>query len=136
MSIKFYQTSRPHIPDDSIFLNTLQQYSPTYLYGSQLTLTFFSFFNGSPSPLRTLAFYSVPSSFFANGRTPWTSDQLVARPLPKHRTKQTQKKRIHTPNIHALNGIRTTIPADSSYLRPRLCCDRRLSPSDLSLQTL
>jgi hypothetical protein len=23
---------------------------------------------------------------FTDGRTPWTSDELVARPLPKHRT--------------------------------------------------
>jgi hypothetical protein len=23
---------------------------------------------------------------FTDGRTPWTSDQIVARPLPKHRT--------------------------------------------------
>jgi hypothetical protein len=49
---------------------------------------------------------------FTNGRTPWTSDQLVARPLPKHRTTQTQNKHIHTPNIHALCAIRTY---DSSF---------------------
>jgi hypothetical protein len=30
---------------------------------------------------------------FTNGRTPWTSDQLVARPLHKQRTTQTQNKR-------------------------------------------
>jgi hypothetical protein len=34
--------------------------------------------------------YSVSSSF-TGGRTPCTGDQLVARPLPKHRTTQTQK---------------------------------------------
>jgi hypothetical protein len=49
--------------------------------------------------------------------------QLVARPLPKHRTTQTQNKHIYTPNIHALSGIRTHNPSvrareDSSYLRP------------------
>jgi hypothetical protein len=47
-------------------------------------------------------------------KTPWMSDQLVERPLPKHRTAQAQNKRIYTPNIHALSGIRTlepTIPA-------------------------
>jgi hypothetical protein len=27
---------------------------------------------------------------FTDGRTPWTSDQLVARPLPKHRKTQTE----------------------------------------------
>jgi hypothetical protein len=29
------------------------------------------------------------------GRTPWTSDETAARPLPKHRTTQTQNKRTH-----------------------------------------
>jgi hypothetical protein len=32
---------------------------------------------------------------FTHGRTPWTGDQLVTRPLPKHRTTQTQKN-AHT----------------------------------------
>jgi hypothetical protein len=39
------------------------------------------------------------------GRISWTGDQLVARPLPTHRTTQT-----HT-DIHALSGIRTHDPA-------------------------
>jgi hypothetical protein len=38
--------------------------------------------------------FSVSWSF-TDGRTPWTGDQLVARPLPKHRTTQTQKN-AHT----------------------------------------
>jgi hypothetical protein len=46
--------------------------------------------------------------FYTDGRAPWTSDQLVARPLPKHRT--TQRINAHT-NIHALNGIRTHHPS-------------------------
>jgi hypothetical protein len=33
---------------------------------------------------------------FTDGRTPWASDQLVTRPVPKHRTTQTQNKHIHT----------------------------------------
>jgi hypothetical protein len=41
------------------------------------------------------------------GRTPWTSDRPVARPLPKYRTTKTQNKHTHTPNIHALSAIRT-----------------------------
>jgi hypothetical protein len=65
---------------------------------------------------------------FTDGRTPWTSDQLVARPLPKHRT-QTQNKHIHTPNIHALCEIRAHNPSfraceGSSCRRPLGCCDR------------
>jgi hypothetical protein len=44
---------------------------------------------------------------FTNGRTPWTSDQLAARPLTKHRITKTQTKHIHLTNIYALCGIRT-----------------------------
>jgi hypothetical protein len=47
---------------------------------------------------------------FTDGRTPWTSDQLVTRHLPKHRTTQTQNKHIHIPKIHAICGIRTQYP--------------------------
>jgi hypothetical protein len=87
------------------------------------------FFNGSSSTFRAQATYSVPYSFFTVGRTPWTGDQSVARPLPKHRTTQTQNKRIHTPNIHAMSAIPAHDPSvraseDSSYLRPRRYCDR------------
>jgi hypothetical protein len=34
--------------------------------------------------------------FYKVGRTPWTGDQPVARPLPIHRTEQTQNKRTQT----------------------------------------
>jgi hypothetical protein len=34
--------------------------------------------------------------FYTDGRTPWTSDQPVARPLPSHRTTQTENKRRDT----------------------------------------
>jgi hypothetical protein len=57
------------------------------------------------------------------------SDQPVARLLPKHRTTQTQNKRIHTQNIHALNGIQThdysvRASVDSTCVRPRGYSDR------------
>jgi hypothetical protein len=60
---------------------------------------------------------------FTDGRTPWTSAQSVARPLPKQSTTQTQNKHIHIPNIHALCGIQTHDPGfrtseDSTCLRP------------------
>jgi hypothetical protein len=48
---------------------------------------------------------------FTDSRIPWTTDQLVARPLPKHMPTQTQNQHIHTPNIHALSGIRTHDPS-------------------------
>jgi hypothetical protein len=52
------------------------------------------FFTGSTAPLGPgLCFQS--HDHVTDGRTPWTSDQLVARPLPKHRTTQTQNKHIH-----------------------------------------
>jgi hypothetical protein len=59
--------------------------------------------------------------FYVEGRTPWTNDQPVARPLPTQRTIQTQNKRT---DIHALSGVRThdpSVPAneDSSCHRPR-----------------
>jgi hypothetical protein len=52
---------------------------------------------------------------FTDGRTPWTSDQLIVRPVPKHK--------INTTNIHALCTIRTHDPGsqmseDSACLRP------------------
>jgi hypothetical protein len=53
-------------------------------------------------------------------------DQPIARPLPTHRTTQTQNKR--NTDIHALSGIRThnlsiRVSEDSSCLRPRGHCD-------------
>jgi hypothetical protein len=58
--------------------------------------------------------------------------ERVTSPSQGHRTAQTQNKCIqtHTPNIHALSGIRTHGPSvraseDTSCLRPRGCCDRR-----------
>jgi hypothetical protein len=60
--------------------------------------------------------------FYTVGRTPWTSDQSVARPLPTHRIN------AHT-DIHALSGIRTHDPSvraseDSSCLRQGGHCVR------------
>jgi hypothetical protein len=64
---------------------------------------------------------------------PWLliqfSDQLGSRPLPRRKRTQTQNKRIYTPNVHALSGIRTHDPSiraseDSSCLRPRGHYDR------------
>jgi hypothetical protein len=68
---------------------------------------------------------------FTDRRTPWTSDQLVAGPLLKHRTTQTHNKHIHTPNIYTLCGTRTHDPScraseDSSCLRPLGYCDRHI----------
>jgi hypothetical protein len=85
-------------------------------------ITTWFFFTGSTDPLALASDFQF-HDHFTGGRTPWTSDQLVARRLPKHRTIQTQNKLIHTPNINALCGIRNHDPSfqaseDSSYLRP------------------
>jgi hypothetical protein len=45
-------------------------------------------------PLWALASFQFPD-LFTIGWTPWTSEQLVARLLPKHRTAQTQNKHMH-----------------------------------------
>jgi hypothetical protein len=46
---------------------------------------------------------------FTDDRTPWTGDQLVARPLPKQRPTQTQNK--HIKNSGAL-VCQQTIPIE------------------------
>jgi hypothetical protein len=60
-------------------------------------------------PLWALASFQFPD-LFTNGRTPSMSDQLVARPLPKHRTAQTQNKRTHQTSMPEV-GFKSTITA-------------------------
>jgi hypothetical protein len=45
---------------------------------------------------------------YIDGKTPWTGDQAVARPLPTHRTTQTQNK--HTQTSLPRVGFEPTIP--------------------------
>jgi hypothetical protein len=56
-----------------------------------------------PSPL-----VDFRNLFYTNGRTPWTGDQPVARPLPTHRTTQAQNKRTQTPMPQM--GFEPTMP--------------------------
>jgi hypothetical protein len=77
-------------------LNYLLSYLLTYLIRSSYTFT-----------VSRLFFHF---DHFTAGRTPWTSDQLVSRHLPKHRTTQTQNKHVHIPNIQALCRIETHDP--------------------------
>jgi hypothetical protein len=55
-----------------------------------------------------------PQSFFSFlilytvGRTPWTGDQAIARPLSAHRTAQTQNKRTQASMFQV--GFELTIP--------------------------
>jgi hypothetical protein len=55
------------------------------------------------------AFFSFFILYTVRRTIPWTGDQPVARPLPTHRTTQTQNKR--TQCIHTLNVIRTHDPS-------------------------
>jgi hypothetical protein len=48
------------------------------------------------SPLLDLGLFFSFLIVYTVGRTPWTSDQHVARPLPTHRITQTQNKRTQT----------------------------------------
>jgi hypothetical protein len=61
-----------------------------------VTTHFKSIYRGSAvlllNPGRLFSFFI----FYTIGRTPWTGDQPVARPLPTHRTTQTQNKRTQT----------------------------------------
>jgi hypothetical protein len=55
-----------------------------------------SFVNGSTAFLLGPGLsFSFVIFFYTDGRTPWTSAQPVTRPLPTHRTTQTQNKRTH-----------------------------------------
>jgi hypothetical protein len=60
------------------------------------------------SPLLDLGRFFSFLVIYTLGRTPWTGDQPVARPLPTHRTTQTQNKRTQTsmPRV----GFEPTIP--------------------------
>jgi hypothetical protein len=48
------------------------------------------------NPCGSWPIFQFLKSFYTVGKTPWTGDQLVARPLSAHRTAQTQNKRIQT----------------------------------------
>jgi hypothetical protein len=74
------------------------------------------------------------------GRSPWTGDQPVARPLPTHRTTQTQNKRTQSSmplvgfepmapvferakTVHALDRVATVI--GFSFIRTSKECNNR-----------
>jgi hypothetical protein len=85
-------------------------------------------------PRPTSMNFSVHFGFsrsYTYGRTPWAGDQLIARPLPVHKHRNT-----HT-NIHALSGIQTHNPGfraseASARLRPLVYRDQQLNVSKFS----
>jgi hypothetical protein len=70
------------------------------------------------SPLLNLGHFFSFLILYTAGRTPWRRDQPIARPLCKHRTTQTQNKRIQTSMARV--GFEPMIPAFE-----RGHCDRR-----------
>jgi hypothetical protein len=55
------------------------------------------------------SFFHFSLDLYTIGRISWTRDRPIARPLPKYRTTKRENKyaHTHTPNTHALSGIRT-----------------------------
>jgi hypothetical protein len=85
-----------------------------------------SFINGSTALFGPWPHFQFRNLSYTVGRTPWTGDQPVARPLPN--PEQHKHRKTHTV-IHASSGIRacdTSVRAgeDSSCRRPYGHCDR------------
>jgi hypothetical protein len=81
------------------------------------------FYTGSTTPVDPGLFFQFHDHFYRLWRVISSSQGLYLN--------TGQHKHIHTPNIHALSGIRTHDPSvraseDNSCLRPRGYCDRRL----------
>jgi hypothetical protein len=68
------------------------------------------FFTGSTASLGPDLCLFQFHDHLTDGRTPWTSDQPVARPLPKQRTTQTQNKHTHQKSMLCV-GFEPTISA-------------------------
>jgi hypothetical protein len=93
-------------------------------------VSLFLFSNGSSSPFRAQAPYSVPQSFFRDGRNPWMNDQPVASPPPKHRTTQTQNIRTHRHPCLEWNSNPRSQRLSCIYLELRIT-DFLLRPSSI-----
>jgi hypothetical protein len=68
--------------------------------------------------------------FYTDSRIPWTSNEPITRPLPTHRTTQTQNK--HTHRHPYLEWIQTHDPSvraneDGSCLKPCGHCDQQFN---------
>jgi hypothetical protein len=58
--------------------------------------------------------------FYTDGRTPWTSDRPVARPLPKQRAAQTQNKPTHKlPCLEWVSNIRSQCSSERRQFMPQ-----------------
>jgi hypothetical protein len=95
---------KKHVPTYlPIYLSIyLSIYLPTYLP------IYLSTYLRLYSPLLDLGRFFSFLIFYGDSRTSWTGDQPVARPLPRHRTTQTQNKRTQTFMLRV--GLEHTIP--------------------------
>jgi hypothetical protein len=100
------QTTRRHKPGD-YNMDLLPTYLPTYLRTHPPTYLPTYLYMALQSIFFTLAAFQF-LNLYTVGRTPWTGDQPVARPLPTHRTTEIQNKRTQTsmPRV----GFEPTIP--------------------------
>jgi hypothetical protein len=100
-------------------MGTLRKITIVNIYGSSIEVNFLFFFNGSYSPSRAPAlFFSSVIIFYTEGRTPWTSDKPVARPLPIHRTIQTNKRIHRHPRLEGDSNPRSQCSSERRQFMP------------------
>jgi hypothetical protein len=95
-----------NVPNSSSRIMTLESTQSLTDFFSSSLLPF-----GSLLPLLEHGTDFSVSWSFTDGRTPWTGDQLVASPLPKYRTTQTQKNAHTHQTFIPWVGFEPTIPA-------------------------
>jgi hypothetical protein len=109
-----------------IYFHLLLRFACFALSGwAELMTNIHSFINGTTDlvgPWPLLQFYNL---CYTDGKTPWTGDQLVARPLPTHRTTQTQNKRTNRhPFLNSNSRSQHSNERRQLCLRPRGHCNR------------
>jgi hypothetical protein len=78
------------------------------MFSTMLSDNYLSIYLWLYSPLLDLGCFFSFLIFYTVSRTPWMGDQPVARPMPAHRTAQTQNK--HTQTSMPQVGFEPTIP--------------------------
>jgi hypothetical protein len=113
-----------HVPPISFFL-MYTIYLSVYL---SIYLSIYVWFYSSLLDLGRLFRFSIP---YTVGRTPWTEDQPVARPLPAHITTQTQNKRTQT----STTWVRFE-PTNSEFEREEIVHVLNSAPTVIGIRTL
>jgi hypothetical protein len=119
-------TKDQHVPSKLFFCS---RFPAEHFYISLLSHTFYmpcpshspwsdfhSFINGCTTLYWGPVLFQFRNVFYTDGKTPWTGDQPVARPLP---TQNNTKHRINVyTDIHTSNGIRTHDPSVRATAQP------------------